>query len=526
MEGEADEAAMGSGISSISSIDSDELIDDSADMVEAVQVLLQGLGEDIHRVGLVKTPLRVARAFSFATKGYRQAAKDIVGDALFPEAGVEVGSGFAGGLGGMVVIRSIDQYSLCGSCLLPFKVCCHIAYISSGYQVVGLSKLARVTDMFARRLQNPQTLADQICQGLSDTINPIGVAVVLQSWHLPVPGCHNDFGSPESVFQQPTISVAGIGQFEDKSSGAWAYFLALLRLEGISISSSGFSECVSSAKKGWCLCAKLDLDVTEDDHLNLGLPYINGHSVHSNGSFKYSLDTNGRSNHSPHLSCLLSKGPGEKFSAMVAAVEVIMEVLVGGTLKEDLRSTAKRYARWLLHFKRGCQESRDNGCMNGMSKSMNGHSFSMKLVKSDSMGCAYDSVVLTQLDAPFCSLCEHHLLPFFGKAHVGYLSSEAGCEGVDRKTVLEIVEELGHKLQVQERLTKEIAEAVAHRFNLSSIIVVLEACHVCLVSRGVEKRGSSTATDAVLGHFATDFAAKADFLEKILHCRKIERTSY
>ncbi|KAI5067365.1 hypothetical protein GOP47_0017893 [Adiantum capillus-veneris] len=235
MEGEADETTIGSGISSASSIDSYELMDDSADMVEAVQVLLQGLGEDVHRVGLVKTPIRVARAFAFATKGYRQSAQDLVGDALFPEAGVEVGSGFAGGLGGMVVIRSIDQYSLCGSCLLPFKVCCHVAYISSGYQVVGLSKLARVTDMFARRLQNPQNLADQICQGLTDTIKPVGVAVVLQSWHLPVPGCHHDVGSPESVFQQPTVTYSGRGEFQDKSSGAWGYFLSLLRLEGVSL---------------------------------------------------------------------------------------------------------------------------------------------------------------------------------------------------------------------------------------------------------------------------------------------------
>lgn len=530
LESEADEVTVGSGISSASSESSEELIEDSSDMVEAVKVLLQGLGEDIHRVGLVKTPLRVARAFAFATKGYGQAAEDLVGDALFPEAGVEVGSGFAGGQGGMVVIRSIDQYSLCGSCLLPFKVCCHIAYIASGYQVVGLSKLARVADMFSRRLQNPQSLADQICQGLSETIKPLGVAVVLQSWHLPVPGFHQDVGSMESFFQHPTITFAGKGQFEDLSSGAWSYFLALLRLEDIYIPNVSLTECASvrSAKKGWCPCAKLDGDITEESRGMLGLPRSNGHSVHSNGSFKYSIGTNGRSNDSPHLSFFLSNGPGEKFSAMITAVEVMLEVLVGGSVKDDLRPTAKRYARWLLHFRKGHQESRDSGSMNGMLKGMNGCSVSRVLVNSElsSRPVESGSGVLTQFDAPFCSLCEHHLLPFFGKAHIGYLSSEVRSENVDRNTVLEIVEDLGHKLQVQERLTKEIAEALTHRFNLSSIIVVLEASHVCLLSRGVEKLRSSTATDAVLGQFATDYTAKAEFLEMILHHRKAGRTPH
>eukprot|EP00250_Pteridium_aquilinum_P009319 c18593_g1_i1 orf=515-2194(-) len=519
-EGEVDEAAAGSGISSASSADLEELVEDSSDMVEAVHVLLQGLGEDIHRVGLVKTPLRVARAFAFATKGYRQMAKDLVGGALFPEAGVEAGSGFAGGLGGMVVVRSIDQFSLCGSCLLPFKVCCHIAYISSGYQVVGLSKLARIADMFARRLQNPQTLADQICQGLSDTIKPTGVAVVLQSWHLPIPGSHHDVNSSESMFLHPTVTFAGKGQFEDKNGGAWPYFLAMLRLEGTSISKVDITECNGVAKKVWCPCVKLDMESTDESQAILALPHSNGNSMYRNGRI------NGE--HSAHLSPSALTRPAEKFSAMVAAVEVIIEVIVGGTLKEDLRPTAKRFTRWLLHFKRGHQLSecafRDKGA-NGDATSMNGHSLSRvpELSVSPREG-VHDSRVLAELNAPFCSLCEHHLLPFFGKAHIGYFACEAPSEGVDRSTVMEIVEVLGHKLQVQERLTREIAEALAHRFKLESIIVVLEASHVCMVSRGVEKLGSSTATDAVLGHFATDHAAKVDFLELILRNRRVGRT--
>lgn len=505
-------------ISIASSIDLDELPEDSSNVVEAVQVLLQGLGEDIHRVGLVKTPVRVARAFAFATKGYQQTAKDLVGEALFPEAGVEIGSGFAGGLGGLVVVRNINQFSLCASCLLPFKVCCHIAYISSGYQVVGLSKLARVADMFARRLQNPQDLADQICQGLFDSIKPKGVAVALQSWHLPVPGCHYDPSSPESVFLHPTITFSGKGQFEDKTSGAWAYFVAMLQLEGICIGKTSVTECNGLAKKGWCPCVKLDTDSMDESCILLGLPHSNGNSTCSNG--------NGISHgeQGAHHTSSVPTRPVEMFSAMAGAVEVILEVLVGGSLKDDLRPTAKRFTRWLLHFKKGHQlfepavrDRRTNGLVFSRLPPSADLSASPREV-------VYNSSVLAELDAPFCSLCEHHLLPFFGKAHIGYFASEATPEGMDRSVVLQIVEVLGHKLQVQERLTREIAEALVHRFKLTSIIVVLEACHVCMVSRGVEKLGSSTATDAVLGHFATDYAAKADFLEMILHNRRVGRT--
>lgn len=523
VEGEGEEAVAGSGFSSASSTDLEELLEDGADMVEAVQVLLQGLGEDVHRVGLIKTPLRVARSLAFATKGYRQVAKDVIGDALFPEAGVEAGFGFAGGFGGMVVVRSIDLFSLCEACLLPFKVCCHIAYISSGLQVVGLSKLPRVADMFARRLQNPQTLAEQICQGLADTIKPLGVAVVLQSLHLPVPGVHHDVNTSKNLFLHPTLSFAGKGQFEDKSSDAWLEFLAMLQLEGIVVDREDAAECNGSGKKMWCPCLPLDMDTIDTNHAIFGPAYSNGSSRRVN------------SENGIHYSSSLSSAPeksGEKVSAMVAAVEAILESLVEGTTKEELRLTACCFTRWLLNFKRAHQESelavKDNSVKRTLT-SMNGHGsirVSSKVEFSVNMtrDAVNSSAFLAELDAPFCSLCEHHLLPFFGKAHVGYFATEVTLEVIDRSAVLEIVEILSHKLQVQERLTKEIAEALTHRFNLQSIIVVLEASHICMVSRGVEKLGSSTVTVAVFGHFATDVSAKAAFLKKISNSRSVKRT--
>ncbi|KAH7388194.1 hypothetical protein KP509_16G063000 [Ceratopteris richardii] len=439
----------------------------------------------------------------------------------------------------MVIVRNIHQYSLCSSCLVPFKVCCHIAYISSGYRVVGLSKLARITDMFSRRLQNPQNLADQICKGLSDAIQPKGVAVILQSWHLPLSYCGHVGHSLDSAFQHAIITYSGRGQFEDKGNSAWDYLLALLRLEGVSIPRTGTAEC-NFVREEWCPCVNLHVVTAKEGCITSGLQKDYGNFESINGNINRST-SNGESTASKMLEYSVLT-LGESFSLMVSAVEIILESLVTGMVKEDLHQTAIYYTKWLLQFRRGHEESlyklsmkmenvmewqvpRDNVIMdtlrNGLSI-VNMVSNGSRLLKPNEGALGG---VLAQLDVPFCSLCEHHLLPFFGKGHIGYLASDAGSQDVSRDTVMEMIGALGHKLQVQERLTKQIAEAIAYRFSLSSIIVVLEASHVCMLSRGVEKLGSSTATDAVLGCFATDYTVKAHFLEMVMRNREVKRAT-
>ncbi|KAE8730578.1 GTP cyclohydrolase 1 [Hibiscus syriacus] len=142
---------------------------------DAVKVLLQGLGEDVNREGLVKTPLRVAKALRGGTRGYEQKVKDVVEGALFPEVGLHDGVGHAGGVGGLVIVRDLDLFSYCESCLLPLQLKCHVGYVPSGQRVVGLSKLSRVADVFAKRLQDPQRLADEICSSLHHGIKPAGL---------------------------------------------------------------------------------------------------------------------------------------------------------------------------------------------------------------------------------------------------------------------------------------------------------------------------------------------------------------
>ncbi|TBR19515.1 MAG: GTP cyclohydrolase I FolE [Chitinophagaceae bacterium] len=130
------------------------------------------LGEDANREGLIKTPERVAKSLQFLTQGYNLDAKSIIESAKFKESVSE-----------MIVVKNIELYSLCEHHLLPFFGKVHIAYIPNGW-ITGLSKLARVVDVYARRLQVQERLTIQIKDAIKETLNPLGVAVVIEAQHL------------------------------------------------------------------------------------------------------------------------------------------------------------------------------------------------------------------------------------------------------------------------------------------------------------------------------------------------------
>jgi GTP cyclohydrolase I len=130
------------------------------------------LGEDPEREGLLKTPERVAKAMGFLTRGYGERLGDIVGDAIFAEEHRN-----------MVMVRDIELYSLCEHHLLPFFGKAHVAYIPDG-RIVGLSKLPRIVDHFARRLQVQERLTEQIAGAVDDVLGPLGVGVVIEAFHL------------------------------------------------------------------------------------------------------------------------------------------------------------------------------------------------------------------------------------------------------------------------------------------------------------------------------------------------------
>jgi GTP cyclohydrolase I len=139
---------------------------------ELVHELLKELGEDPQREGLRDTPRRVAKAWEFMLQGYKKDTTQVINGALFEQE-----------LNNMIVVRDIELYSLCEHHMLPFFGRCHIGYISRG-KVLGVSKLARIVDMYARRLQIQERLTNQIATTIKDVLNAEGVGVVIEAQHL------------------------------------------------------------------------------------------------------------------------------------------------------------------------------------------------------------------------------------------------------------------------------------------------------------------------------------------------------
>ena len=176
--------------------------------------LLELLGEDPSREGLLNTPKRVAKAWEFLTKGYNENLDELINNAIFEGESKD-----------MVIVKNIEFYSLCEHHMLPFYGKAHIGYIPDG-KIIGLSKLARITDLFSQRLQVQERLTNQIAQCLQEVLNPRGVAVVLEGKHF----CMLSRG----VQKQNSIATSSsmLGIFREKESTR-NEFLKLIEMNNI-----------------------------------------------------------------------------------------------------------------------------------------------------------------------------------------------------------------------------------------------------------------------------------------------------
>jgi GTP cyclohydrolase I len=162
--------------------------------------IIHTLGEDSTREGLLKTPERIAKAMQYMTQGYQMSAKDILDSTKFHEDVSE-----------MVIVKDIELYSMCEHHMLPFYGKAHIAYIPNGY-ITGLSKIARVVDVYSRRLQVQERLTQQILDSIKESLNPLGVAVVIEASHL----CMMMRGVAKQ--NSVTTTSAFFGEFEKQST--------------------------------------------------------------------------------------------------------------------------------------------------------------------------------------------------------------------------------------------------------------------------------------------------------------------
>lgn len=188
----------------LATVDPDDMESDSATLVEfegLIRRQLEMLGEDPDRDGLLKTPSRVAKSMAWLTRGYELDARQVIGDAMFAENHEN-----------MVMVRDIEMYSMCEHHMLPFFGKVHVAYIPNG-KIVGLSKLPRVVDVFARRLQVQERLGEQIANALDEVLQPKGVGVVIEAVHL----CMMMRGVEKQSSRTITSSLRGLFRDDSKT---------------------------------------------------------------------------------------------------------------------------------------------------------------------------------------------------------------------------------------------------------------------------------------------------------------------
>mmetsp|Transcript_36718 Transcript_36718/g.92802 ORF Transcript_36718/g.92802 Transcript_36718/m.92802 type:complete len:515 (+) Transcript_36718:156-1700(+) len=476
----------------------------------AVRTLLAGVGEDADREGLADTPKRVAKALLYMTSGYADDPASVLKSALFHEPLV------AKEPGGVVVVRDIDFASTCETSLLPFHGRVHIGYVPRNGVVLGLSKMSRLTSIFARRLQTQERLGAEILDALMENIQPDGAAILMEARHL-----SQDEDGP------PIATTAARGCFTGTQSQCWKEFTALLQMQGVVVP----ADTVPDAQRHHAADSAAD---------GAALPPSNGFNSALSDAGSLS---DGEASSSSGGSPTFRKAEVEALATaeMQDAVRTILHAIGEDPDRKGLQGTAHRYVKWFLRTTEGFWGQLDRHkarcCPAGVPAHLVPIASTTELPTAPGTpasidrptkeacanggtagapsSCAAGSFCVVRV--PFASQCEHHLLPFYGHATVVLLP--AAAEGAGAPGALAGLPDMHHtvrtyakRLQIQERLTSELADALLGDAEggagLAGLLVVCDAAHMCMVARGVEKAASGTTTYAVRGLLASDAALR------------------
>ncbi|MBC8233401.1 GTP cyclohydrolase I FolE [bacterium] len=181
------------------------------DMTILYRQIIEQIGEEPQRQGLIKTPHRAADAMKFMTQGYKQNIKILLNNAIFDSDSDDI-----------VIVRDIEFYSLCEHHILPFFGKCHVGYIPNG-KIIGLSKIPRIVDMFARRLQVQERLTHQIAHALNEALDPLGIAVVMEAQHM----CMMIRGVQKQNSRAITSAVLGVFRDDPSTKAEWMSLLQI-----------------------------------------------------------------------------------------------------------------------------------------------------------------------------------------------------------------------------------------------------------------------------------------------------------
>jgi GTP cyclohydrolase I len=446
-----------------------------------------------------------------------------------------------------VLVRDIDFASTSEATLLPFHGRCHIAYVPAEGVVLGLSKLARLTKLAARRVQTQEDLTRRVLAVLCEQLRPVGVAVVIDAHHL-------SYASPAPRRQLTACASGGLSSSSSSSSSSadsaalMEEALAMLGLDAEQLAAEGrplellepWSPADSAAqqqqqqrqRQGGAGAMRRDASlgggsdspmapVTPEPSERDDASSSSGASCAAEAE---ALEGGGAAT-CGDASCSSCGGGdgGDAAGGMEAAMAALLEEAgVAGPRSRAMRGAVRRYVMSLLAATSGYhqelplgkaaaarQQRRQQQRWAGDEQQQPHHQ------NQQQHPSAAAAAPWLEHHVPFVSQCEHHMLPFYGTVHIAYVPRQGGGEPLSADDAAQVVAAFTQRLQVQERITQQVADAVGGLTRAAGVLVAVRAAHMCMVARGVENHAGSTLTRAAAGEFEARPELRARFLRAV-----------